>query len=66
MKAIELIRATMRDNVVLGNNVKDTVVCGSVEPNRWYYIESTPTWGKADCVMLDPDKQPVYLYLIEE
>lgn len=67
MKAIELIKATMKDNLLFScNSVKANVVCGSLEPNRWYYKESTPTWGKADCVILGSDKQPIYLYLIEE
>lgn len=67
MKAIELIKATMKDNLFFScNGVKVTVVCGLLETGRWYYKESTPSWGKADCVILGSDKQPIYLYLIEE
>ena len=54
MKAIQLLKATMRDNLFFsGSSVKVTVVCGSLEPARWYYKESTPTWGVADCVIID-------------
>lgn len=67
MKAIELIKATMRDNLYfIGTSVTVNVVCGVLTPNRWYYKESTPSCGKADCVILGSDKQPIYLYLIEE
>ena len=67
MKAIELIKATMKDSLLFScNSVKAPVVCGTLEPNKWYYKESTPTCGKADCVILGSDKQPIYLYLIEE
>ena len=67
MKAIELLKVTMRDNLFFtGSSAKVTVVCGSLEPNRWYYKEDTPTCGKADCVIIGSDKQPMYLYLIEE
>ena len=66
MKAIELIKVTMKNNICFtSTSVAFNVVCGKLEPNRWYYKESTPTWGKADCVILS-DKQPMYLYLIEE
>jgi hypothetical protein len=67
MKAIELIKATMNDNLFYScSSVKATVVCGSLEPSKWYYKQSTPTCGKADCVILGLDNQPIYLYLIEE
>ena len=67
MKAIELLKATMKDNLCFtSTSVTVNVVCGVLTPNRWYYKESTPTWGKADCVILGSDKQPIYLYLIEE
>jgi len=67
MKAIELIKATMKDSICFtSTGARANVVCGSLEPNRWYYKESTPTWGKADCVILGSDKQPIYLYFIEE
>lgn len=67
MKAIDLIKVTLTDNIMFtSTSVKVTVVCGTLEPNRWYYKGSAPTWGKADCVILGVDKQPVYLYLIEE
>lgn len=67
MKAIELLKATMKDNIYFSStSVAVNVVCGTLAPNRWYYKESTPTWGKADCVILGSDKQPIYLYLIEE
>lgn len=67
MKAIDLIKATMKDNLYFSStDVKVTVACGTLAPNRWYYKESTPTWGKADCVILGSDKQPIYLYHIEE
>jgi hypothetical protein len=67
MKAIELLKATMRDNLFFtGSSAKVTVVCGSLEPNRWYYKDATPSWGKASCVIWGSEKQPMYLYLIEE
>ena len=67
MKAIELIKATMKDSICFtSTGSRANVVCGSLEPNRWYYKEGTPTWGKADCVIFGSDKQPIYLYLIEE
>ena len=67
MKAIELIRTTMNDNLLYScSSVKATVVCGSLEPSKWYYKQSTPTYGKADCVILGSNEQPIYLYLIEE
>ena len=67
MKAIELIKATMKDNTYFSStSVSVNVVCGTLAPNRWYYKESTPTWGKADCVIIGQDKQIWFLYLIEE
>jgi hypothetical protein len=67
MKAIELIRAAMNDNLFFScSSVKATVVCGSLEPSKWYYKQSTPAYGKADCVILGSNEQPIYLYLIEE
>ena len=67
MKAIKLIKATMNDNLFYScSSVKAPVVCGSLEPDRFYYKESTPTLGKADCVILGLDNQPLFLYLIEE
>jgi hypothetical protein len=67
MKAIELIRTNLKDAIYFAStDVTTNVVCGTLERKRWYYKESTPTWGKADCVILGADKQPVYLYLIEE
>lgn len=67
MKAIKLIKATMNDSLFYScSSVKATVVCGSLEPDRFYYKESVPTLGKADCVILGLDNQPIYLYLIEE
>lgn len=67
MKAIDLIKVTMKDNMCFTSaGIKANVVCGVLEPNRWYYKEATPTWGKADCVVLGSDKQPIYMYLIEE
>ena len=67
MKAIELLKATMKDNTYFSStSVAVNVVCGVLAPNRWYYKESTPTWGKADCVILGDKKQPIFLYLIEE
>lgn len=67
MKAIELIKATMKDNLCFTSaSVKATVVCGSLEPSKWYYKQSTPSFGKADCVILGADGQPIYLYFIEE
>lgn len=67
MKAIELLKVTMKDNIYFSStSVVVNVVCGTLAPNRWYYKESTPTWGKADCVILGSGKQPLYLYLIEE
>lgn len=67
MKAIELLKTIAKDSIMYtSTSVKVNVVCGTLEPNRWYYKEPTPTWGKADCVILGADKQPIYLYLIEE
>ena len=67
MKAIELLKIIAKDSIYFSStSVAVNVVCGALAPNRWYYKESTPTWGKADCVILGSDKQPMYLYLIEE
>ena len=67
MKAIHVLKSVMPENLILVNDrTRVNIVCGVLQNNCWYLKQTEPTWGKADCVILGSDKQPIYLYLIEE
>lgn len=66
MKAFFALKSIMeKDMVYVTERFKVTVVCGTLEQNKWYLKFDEPKLGVADCVVLGSGKQPLYLYLIE-
>jgi hypothetical protein len=68
MKAFFALKSIMeKDMVYVTERFKVNVVCGTLEQNKWYLKCDEPKLGTADCVAFSgSEKQPMYLYLIEE
>ena len=67
MKAFDLVKATMKDSLLVAHEThKALVVCGNLVNGKYYLKEVTAKYGKADVVINEPTGRTVFLYLLEE